>query len=174
MFSKTVVKDKSVAIDFLILALGSADDRTRWNARQSLVTMGRNVVPELIKALKNPSVLVRWEVTQVLATLGDPAAAPALVEALADDDNGVRWSAVRALIVLKEQAIIPLVRGLVHPPKSNAIFDGAHHVLKNIPISEELSTRIEPVLHALEGPGRGLQVPIVARLVLFQLEKSNA
>lgn len=161
----------TVSVESLISALGNANDARRWNARQSLLSIGPAAVPELIKALKDSSILVRWEVTQILAALADPAAAPALVETLGDDDSGVRWSAVGGLIALKERSLVPLLEGLMHQSKSILITNNAHHVLKNLPLSPELRALVTPVLDALGGSAPGLEVPFVARNALAKLEE---
>ena len=156
-------------VEELVSALGNADDAARWNAHQSLVEMGTVAIPHLVRSLQDSRILVRWEITQILATLQDPSAASALVEALGDDDSGVRWSAVRALMVLREQAIVPLLQGLMHS-KSNLIFDNAHHVLRNIPLPPETRAMLEPVMNALSGMAPELQAPIAARELLTTLQ----
>ncbi len=159
------------SVESLIATLGHADDATRWKSRQSLVAMGQSAVPHLTCALKDTNARVRWEVAQALKAIADPSAIPDLVNALEDNNNDVRWTAVDALVAFKERTLIPLLRGLEQHAGSSLFRDSAHHVLKNLPLSQELRIIVTPVLDALSGAAPALEVPFVARTALAKLEE---
>jgi hypothetical protein len=69
-------------IDKLILQL--VNFQTRAAARRELAALGKEAVPALMKALKNPNEGIRWSAAKTLGEIGDAAATDALVESLAD------------------------------------------------------------------------------------------
>ena len=84
--------------------------RDEWSsaeiAAESLGRIGEPAVPALVQLLEHPDTATRQMATEVLARMGDRAAAavPALTQRLRDVDPSVRRSAVRALGQIGPQA----------------------------------------------------------------------
>src|SRR5262249_48003950 len=96
--------DAGRAVDLLIEALGSSDDRIREGMVELLGQLGdRRAIPPLITMLSDPSSHVRTAVAAALQRLGDTwgadvqsdmgRAVDLLIEALGSDDGGIRKDA---------------------------------------------------------------------------------
>jgi HEAT repeat protein len=152
----------SESIGSLILALGAEDGLVRQKARTTLVELDGQVVPDLVRALSNPSGDVRWEAAKALGAIHDPASAPALVRALEDERFGVRWLAAEALIALGVgPALQPLMQALARSADSIWLRQGAHHVLRTL-ARDGLPRDVDAVLAALEDVEPAVAVPPLA------------
>lgn len=163
-----VSASRADAIGRLVSALADRDGMRRQSARQSLVKMGRPVVPALVEALHGAKEVVRWEAAKALGDLRVPEAAPALVCALEDSDFGVRWLAAQGLISLDRAALPALLQALIGRSNSGLLREGAHHVLRVL-IHEGHHDLLAPVMAALDTliPA---EVPPAARRVLDAVE----
>ena len=155
------------AVTSLVSVLASTDGMKRHAAREQLEEIGGSAVPFLVRALESPNEHTRWEAAKALGKIADARAAKALVRTLEDEKGAIRWLAATALINLGRGALVPVLRGLEGHSDSIWFRDGAHHVLRSlvrdgaadeaIPVLEALENlepRIEaPVAayHALEG-----------------------
>jgi HEAT repeat protein len=87
------------------LARVIASDRSEKARIAAVVTLGNLAdprgVPTLVRALADPSPVVRGVAATALGHIGDPRAVPALERALADDNYAVRNRARDALSVLR-------------------------------------------------------------------------
>jgi HEAT repeat protein len=72
-------------------------------------------VSGLIRALKHPSIDVRYQAADALGTLHDPAAVDMLAHSLRDSDCGVRWKAAEALGHIGSSALPVLIKALEDP-----------------------------------------------------------
>ena len=113
----------------LVKELGSRDAARREEARRTLERLGRQATPALVEALGSPEERVRWEAAKAFRCINDPRAARALVRALEDDEAAVRWLAARALVALGRDALEPLLLELEQGSDSVWMLSGAHHVL---------------------------------------------
>jgi HEAT repeat protein len=105
--SQPVDESKKKEISDLIEKLG-ADPQIRGWAVSSLVDIGKQAVPALIKALKHKNENVRSEAARTLGKLGDKHAVSALIEALENDkDFFVRVLAAQALGKLGDKHAVP-------------------------------------------------------------------
>lgn len=77
--------------------------------------------------------------------------------------------AAEALMLLGRDGIVPLLKALTRRPDSPALRRGAHHVLR-LSTDENLRRETAPVLEALDGIERGLEIPIAAERALAALE----
>jgi HEAT repeat protein len=92
----------------------------QW-AYQALRRLGKRAVPGLIRALSDPSALVRRDAAHALERISDRDATEALIHMLHDDDINVRIRAVQALGQLHdERAVGPLVHLLDDPNRAIA------------------------------------------------------
>lgn len=154
----------------LVARLSSKDGVTRMHARETLVDLGRQATPELVKSLADPRVQVRWEATKALVEIADPGAAGALILALKDDDFGVRWLAAEGLVRLGRDGLIPLLETLSRRLVSERFRAGAHHVV-HAHMEGDWGETLRPVLEALSGFAARESAPVAARRALAALEK---
>lgn len=102
--------------DLARLANGDADDEVRRAATGALGYGGNEVLPALLRALRDEAWTVREEAAAVLGKLRLAGAAPALITALDDEYWQVRLRAARSLGLLKDKSAVPmLLRALEHP-----------------------------------------------------------
>jgi HEAT repeat protein len=167
-----MAQDKNSATKNLIAALSSHDDFSRVEARKALEAMGRQVVPFLVEAVKDPDYLRRWEAAKALGEIRDPKAAPALVVALEDEEFDIRWLAAKGLIEMNVKGLKPLFQALIEHADSALLREGAHHVLHDL-AKGELRKYLAPVLTALEDVDSAVQVPIAASHALEALTKAK-
>ena len=81
----------------------------------------------------------------------------------------MRWEAAEALIKIGLDAVKPLLRTLIQKSDSTWMREGAHHVFSDM---EDPQKRLflDPVLAALDDVVPRLEVPVVAKKVLDELE----
>ncbi len=166
------MEQDSVSINELICNLASSDDSTRIKARQSLVTMGRRVVPYLIKALGDKYDSTRAEAVKALAEIGGEESAPGLVKALQDEEFGIRWAAAEGLIAMNARSLKALFQALEEKPDSSLLREGAHHVIHGL-ARGELRKYLAPVLVALEGPAPMPQTLMAVHRAMEDMEKAK-
>ena len=154
----------------LIANLSSSIDLTRIKARKELVAIGKPSVSFLVKALKSPNHLERWEAAKALGEIGDSEAAPALVEALEDEEFEVRWRAAEALIRMNTKGLSPLLDALIHHADLVFLREGAHHVLHEL-ARGDLRAYLTPVLIALGSFEPAVEVPAAALHAIETMEK---
>lgn len=144
----------------LVAGLRSRDGSVRKEARETLTSMGKRVVRQLIPLLKDPDDNVRWEAAKALVSIADAGAAPDLVAALEDRTFGVRWLAAEGLIAINREALVPLLETLVERSNSVWLRGGAHHVLHEL-AKGDLEDLLTPIVAALDGvaPEIGLLRP---------------
>ncbi len=167
-----MVQNTNSTIKNLILALSSHNDFSRVEARKALEAMGRQVVPFLVEALKDPDYLRRWEAAKALSEIRDPKAVPALVIALEDEEFDIRWLAAKGLIEMNVKGLKPLFQALIEHADSVLLREGAHHVLHDL-AKGELRKYLAPMLIALEDMDSTVQVPIAASHALAALAKAK-
>ncbi len=156
-------------IQTLIKELDNPDGMERRRARISLVTIGYQAVPALIKVLSDERGHVRWEAGKALGEIGDPSAAPALVKLLEDDNQDVRGVASEGLIALDRGSVVPLLQALVKRFSSVWLRNGAHHVLHILKQRGHLTDPEVKVFDALEDVVPEVEVPWAAENALEAL-----
>jgi HEAT repeat protein len=160
------------AIQSLITNLSSSDEILRIHSRESLVTIGKPAVPQLVEALMRGSHWLRWEAAKTLGEIADPTAAPALVETLKDEEFDVQWLAAAGLIKMKAGGVESLLHVLMAEADLPLIREGAHHVIREL-IKGELKEYLTPVLSAIEGIEPSIQVPWVAKAAHEKLTEAG-
>jgi len=108
------------------LVLATKDGVQRQSARETLVAMGREATPVLVKLLDDPHSSVRWEAALALKDIADPASSESLAEALKDENGDVRWVAAEALGALGPEGMRPLLKTLMEDADSFELRDAAH------------------------------------------------
>ncbi len=90
---------ESAPVGQLIRRLRESKGKRADNVERAISSRGKEAVPFLVEALRDPEVYLRWRVCYVLAAIGEQAreARPALEEALNDSEESVRRGASAAL-----------------------------------------------------------------------------
>lgn len=91
------------------------DARVRASAGRALGRLGvRGAVPDLVRAMRDPSSDVRVVAAAALWRLPDPAAVMALLEGLNDKEGSVReWSALALGVIGDRRAVAPITKLVV-------------------------------------------------------------
>lgn len=151
--------------------LADRDPYVRDFARAHLVEhKGAEVTRELVAALLDPRVYLRWEAAKALQEIADPIAAPALMHALEDENEDVRWVAGEALIALGKVGQLTVLSGLTRRAGSLDFCKAAHHVLHG---SQADMPELAPVRAALEHLDRAIIAPVAAFQALAILSHST-
>ncbi|MFA0761755.1 MAG: hypothetical protein HZLCBSQH_001865 [Candidatus Fervidibacterota bacterium] len=126
-FSRTAIealgklKDpKSIPVLLDILARDGAE--LRKLVREALLTIGKEGMPQLVKALHHPNLAVRQVAAEVLGTMGDRRALRELIKALRDPDPIVRQSAVQAITRFPDKSLFEPLTRLLHDPDQEVRF----------------------------------------------------
>ena len=160
---------KKQDISALMKDLSSKDGITRNKARIALVEIGAPSVEPLVKALNDKSQTVRWESAKALGQIMDPRSIDALVKALQDRLFDVRWLAAEALIAIGDKSVKPLLQAIVEYPGSEYIREGAHHVLHDLR-GGQYGDILKPLITSMEDPTFTLDIPLLARKALQEIE----
>jgi len=150
----------------LIGKFTSHNGMERQQARRQLVEIGKPAVARVTRALSDARKQVRWEAAKTLEQIADPEAAPQLALTLGDAETDVRWVAGEALVALRRQALVPVLDAVSTKPDSVWMFDGVHHVLRELAKDREMRPILQPVLDALATPTideREVLVPVEAQ-----------
>ncbi len=159
-------------IDQLIATLNDHDGLKRQEARRTLVHIGTPAVPELITALSNKNLRVRWEAAKALGRIKDPSAAPALVQALMDENFEIQWLAAEGLIELGHGAVKALLEALLLHYDSVYLRQGAHHVLYELERQKLLCDQEKAVIDELRSIEPLHPFPEIARAALEVLNRA--
>jgi hypothetical protein len=170
--SKVVIEDpRDARIPSLLCSLAGGDPVAREKARETLVAVGRPVVPALIQLLSNRRPLARWEAAKALCGIADPLAATALVNALDDTDDDVRWVAAEGVIALGREGLQPLLAALLERAQSSWFCEGAHHVCYTLVTKRQFGPILRPLLAAFDQFEPQVAIPLAAYTALWKLRK---
>ncbi len=162
----------AIELDILIGQLKSHDGSEREHARNAIVRIGAPAVPVLVRLLKSPHELMRWEACKALGAINVPEVAQPLVEALRDENMEVRWLAAEGLAALGRDGLSALFRALEFHFNSIFLLEGAHHVLLALEKKKLLNKESEDVLESLRHLEPRVSVPVAARRALESLKKN--
>jgi HEAT repeat protein len=125
-------KQTGISTQSLVNLLESEDEKVRTRARKSLVTIGKQAVPNLLPVLENSKIYkARWEAAKALSEIGDMKSIPILVKALEDPESDVAWLVAKTLEKFRKAAWPQLLHALVdRGSKSVLLQHGAHHILR--------------------------------------------
>ncbi len=167
-------REDATRIDSLSADLASRDAVVRIKARETLLAMGTQSVPSLIRLLSHAKPHVRWEAAKVLSGIADPIAASALVNALDDPDSDVRWLAAEGLVALGRDGLEPLLAALLEQTGSCSLFEGALRVCRRLARKEGLGPILQGLLAALRRPEQETAVPAAAYAALSKLREEGS
>ena len=130
-------------------SLDTNDYSKKLSARETLVKMGKTIIPQMHKLLDSENDLLRMEAAKIVELIADRRSIPFLLRLLDDTIFDIRWIAAEALIKIGRQSICPLLKS-IHDGKSSYIFHrGAHHILLGL-VSENEKDQLVPLLHSLD------------------------
>jgi len=167
-------KQTGISTQSLVNLLESEDEKVRTRARKSLVTIGKQAVPNLSLVLENSKIYkARWEAAKALNEIGDMKSIPTLVKALEDPESDVAWLAAKTLEKFRKAAWSELLRALVdHGSKSILLQHGAHHVFRKQKV-EGYNDLLEILRAALETGSVPETVSPAAFNILERMKKSS-
>lgn len=100
------------AVDSLLLALKSKDNKPRWTI-SALGEIGETrIVPEIVPYLRDRDETTRITAASALSQLKDPQAIPSLIDALGDDYFTVRSAAEKAIVETGDTTVVHLLEAL--------------------------------------------------------------
>jgi len=149
--------------------LDNEEIKIRNQARQHLLFIGEEAVPDLIHQLKTDKERCRWEAAKLLGEIHDEKAITPLVEALVDDSINVHWAATEALIKFGRQAILPLLEGITRHFDSMRFRQGAFHVLHMLERFHKLDPEVQDVLDALRSVEPSVSAPWAAERAIEKI-----
>jgi HEAT repeat protein len=130
-------------------SLDTNDYTKKLSARETLVKMGKTIIPQMHKLLDSENDLLRMEAAKIVEQIADRRSIPFLLRLLDDTIFDIRWIAAEALIKIGRQSICPLLKS-IRDGKSSYIFHrGAHHILLAL-VSENEKDQLLPLLQSLD------------------------
>ncbi len=158
--------DEIVAI---MLGLVGESAQRRRDAREQLVEMGAEVLPQVSRMLESRHQQLKWEAAQVIKMMGAQEAIPMLLLLLTDQEDDICWIAAEGLIEIGRPALVPLLEKVVKHAADPEIRKGAHHVLVRLLTKNERHVH-KKLLHALDHYQKtGEMVPYWAGQLLDEL-----
>jgi HEAT repeat protein len=145
------------AIEHLGKALRSGNENQRYWAVKSLVGIGREAVPLLLKILARGPKKMRLHAATALGEIRDPVALPYLVAALGDEVWQVRFNSFQGLLDFGEKALEDLTKGI-----SSDNEDRAYWSAKALGKLGEKARGV--LLHVLRSGSRRLRFVVAAAL----------
>jgi len=119
-------------------------EKVQDQAAKVLTSIGKEAVPELIRASEAPGPTVRAKAVGSLGEIGDESALPTLFNKLSDSDENVRAAAARSLGKMDPQRVLPLLTKSLR----EATPENQQRIVSSIPdIGEPL---VSPLLAMLE------------------------
>jgi hypothetical protein len=145
----------------------------KLSARETLVKMGKTIIPQMHKLLDSENDLLRMEAAKIVELIADRRSIPFLLRLLDDKIFDIRWIAAEALIKIGRQSICPLLKS-IRDGKSSFIFHrGAHHILLGL-VAEEEKNKLTPLLQSLDNYHElGETAPVQASIALKTIFRCN-
>ena len=125
------------------------DFKKKQNARNTLVKMGKSIIPDLHKLLNSKSVLIRKEAAKVVQIIADIRSIPVLINLLDDTEFDIRWIASEGLIRIGRRSIMPLLKTICVRKSSLFLDRGAHQILSRL-LYENEKEKFMPLMLSLD------------------------
>ncbi len=153
--------DFSEEVVMLIPKLGG-DGFIRREAREKLIDMGRDILPQMYKMLDLENSQLRWEAAQVIKFIASEESIPILLTLLDDVDVDIRWIASNALVLIGRGSLVPLCEHVSGNYNKVNVRDTAHYVFTELLTKHEQEENID-FLYALSNYRRsGEAIPHLA------------
>jgi FOG: HEAT repeat len=130
-------------------SLDSKNSVKKLAARNTLVKMGKTIIPYLHRLLNSENGSLRMEAATIVELIADKRSIPFLIILLDDKEFEIRWIAAEGLVKIGRRAILPLLKA-IPDGKSSFIFNkGAHHVLLSL-LNENEKNKLKSLLLSLD------------------------
>jgi len=130
-------------------SLYSKSTGTKLAARNTLVGMGKTVIPKMHKLLITENWLLRMEAAKVVELIADRKSIPLLINLLNDKEFEIRWIAAEGLIKIGRRSILPVLESVRDGKSSFLLNKGVHHVLLGL-LKKNEKKKVMPLLLSLE------------------------
>jgi len=130
-------------------SLDTDDYRKKMSARETLVKMGKTIIPQMHKLLDSENDLLRMEAAKIVELIADRRSMPLLINLLDDTIFEIRWLAAEGLIKIGRRSICPLLKS-VRDGRSSLFFNrGTHHILLGL-LNKKEKDELIPLLQSLD------------------------
>jgi hypothetical protein len=130
-------------------SLDTKDFGKRLSARDSMVSMGKTIIPQLHKLISSKNDSLRMEAGKIVELIADRRSIPFLLKLLDDPVFDIRWIAAEGLIKIGRRSICPLLKA-VRDGESSLFFNmGTHHILIEL-LNENEKRKLMPLLQSLD------------------------
>jgi HEAT repeat protein len=155
-------------------SLDTDDYIKKLSARETLVRMGKTIIPQMHILLDSENDLLRMEAAKIVELIADSSSIPFLLKLLDDSVFDVRWIAAEALIKIGRQSICPLLKSVRDGNNSFFLQRGAHHILHEL-LNEWEKDQLIPLLQSLDNFYELRETaPVQASIALKTVFKCNS
>jgi hypothetical protein len=130
-------------------SLDTDDYIKKISARETLVKMGKTIIPQMHKLLDSENDSLRMEAAKIVELIADRRSIPFLLRLLEDTIFDIRWIAAEAIIKIGRQSICPLLKSICDGNNSLIFHRGAHHILTGL-VNEDEKAQLIPLLQSLD------------------------
>jgi HEAT repeat protein len=123
--------------------------RKKINARNSLVKMGKTIVPQMHILVKSENGLIRMEAAKIVELIADRRSISVLISLLNDKEFEIRWIAAEGLIKIGRRSLLPLLKAVRDGESSFFLNKGAHHILLSL-LNEKEKGKLRPLIQSLD------------------------
>jgi hypothetical protein len=162
-----ILNDAPVRLVQLIKA--SLDDQNvnqKLSARQTLVKMGKKILPQINKLLKSGDIALRLEAAKIIELIGNRMSINVLIDLLEDTEFDIRWIASEGLIKIGRRSVRPLLKAVRDGINSIFLNEGAHHVLIYLLNENEKKNEMSLLLSLENHHTLGATAPVEASIAL--------
>lgn len=162
-----ILNDAPVRLVQLIKA--SLDDQNvnqKLSARQTLVKMGKKILPQINKLLKSGDLALRLEAAKIIELIGNRMSINVLIDLLEDTEFDIRWIASEGLIKIGRRSVRPLLKAVRDGINSIFLNEGAHHVLIYLLNESEKKNEMSLLLSLENHHTLGATAPVEASIAL--------
>ncbi len=161
------LKDFPDNLTFLIKGLlDTKNSVKKLAARNTLVKMGKTIIPKMHKLLDSENGLLRMETAKIVELIADRRSIPIFIGLLDDKEFEIRWIAAEGLIKIGRRSILPLLKSVRDGKSSYFHNKGAHHVLNSL-LKESEKTKLRSLLLSLDDAHElGETAPVEASIAI--------
>lgn len=154
-------------------SLNSKIAGTKLAARNTLVGMGKTIIPEMHKLLSAENWLLRMEAAKIVELIADRKSIPYFINLLDDKVFEIRWIAAEGLIKIGRRGLLPLLKS-IRDGKSSLIFnEGAHHILQSL-LKKDEKNKLQSLLLSLDNSRElGETAPVEASIAINTMSKKK-
>lgn len=130
-------------------SLDTDDIHKKLSARQTLVDIGKTIIPRIHSLLNSEYDIIRMEAAKITELIADKRSIPFLLTLLDDPLFDIRWIAAEGLIKIGRRSICPLLKAVRDGSSSFFFNKGAHHILLDL-VKEKEKQKLMPLLQSLD------------------------